>query len=90
MMLVYVSKLDFQANLCEAFAKVKKAALLWKLRFGMGSFTKDSQTISEQDFTQNVGEVSSSIYLAVYWAIAQNVGSWLGNKDKIYICSHLL
>jgi len=66
MMLVYVSKLDFQANLCEAFAKVKKAALLWKLRFGMGSFTKDSQTISEQDFTQNVGEVSSSIYLAVY------------------------
>jgi len=38
---VYVRKLDFQANLCKAFAKDKNAALLWRLGFGMGSFAKD-------------------------------------------------
>ena len=42
-------------------------------------------TISEQDFNQNVREVAYSIYLAVYWPIAQNVGTSLGNKDQIYI-----
>jgi len=38
---VYVRKLDFQENLCEAFAKDKKAALFWRFSFGMGSFAKD-------------------------------------------------
>jgi len=38
---VYVRKLDFQANLCKAFAECKNAALLWRLSFGMGSFAKD-------------------------------------------------
>jgi len=37
---VYVRKLDFQANLCETFAEDKKAAVLWRLTFGMGSFAK--------------------------------------------------
>jgi len=41
-------------------------------------------TISEQNFNQNIGEIAYSIYLAVCWPIAQNVGTWLGNKDKIY------
>ena len=36
-----VRKLDFQANLCEAFAEDKNAALLWSLSFGMGSLSKD-------------------------------------------------
>ena len=38
---VYVRKLDFQENLCEAFAEDKNAALLWRLNFGMGSFAKE-------------------------------------------------
>jgi len=38
---VYFRKLDFQENLCEAFVEDKKAALLWRLSFGMGSFAKD-------------------------------------------------
>jgi len=38
---VYVRKLDFQVNLWEAFVEGKKAALLWRLNFGMGSFAKD-------------------------------------------------
>jgi len=45
---------------------------------------------SEQDFNQNVGEVAYSIYLAVYWPIAQNVGALLGNKDNIHIYPHVL
>jgi len=56
-----------------------------------GEFSKRLfSTISEQDFNQNVGEVGYSIYLAAYWPSAQNVGSWLGNKDKIYIYRHIL
>jgi len=39
---------------------------LWGLNFGMGSFAKDCSTITKQDFTQNVGEVTYSIYLDVY------------------------
>jgi len=46
--------------------------------------------ISEQDFNQKVGEVACSIYLAVYWPIAEKVGTWLGNKDEIYIYPHFL
>ena len=46
--------------------------------------------LSEQDFNQNVGEVACSIFVPVCWTIAQNVGTWLGNKDKIYINSHSL
>ena len=41
MMLVYTRESDFQANLCEAFAEDKNAALLWRLSFGMGSFAKE-------------------------------------------------
>jgi len=37
-----------------------------------------------------VGEVAYSIHLAVYWPIAQNLGTWLGNKDRIYIYPHFL
>ena len=49
----------------------------------MSSFAKDClQLISEQGFNQNVGEVAYIIHLAVYWPIAQNVGTWLGSKDK--------
>ena len=57
----------------------------------MGNLAKDCfQLISEQDFNQNLGEVAYSVYLAVYWPIAQNVGIWLRNKDKIYIYPHFL
>ena len=57
----------------------------------MSSFAKDClQLISEQGFNQNVGEVAYSIYLVVYWPIAQNVGSGLGNKDKMYIYPNFL
>jgi len=38
---VYVRTLDFQANICEAFAEDKNAALLWRLSFAVGSFAKD-------------------------------------------------
>jgi len=42
----------------------------------MGEFSKRLfSTISEQDFNQNVGEVACSNYLAVYYPIAQNVGT---------------
>ena len=59
--------------------------------FWDGQFCKTrSSTISEQDFNQNVGEVAYSIYLAVYRPLAENIGTWLGNKDKIYIYPHLL
>jgi len=37
---VYVRKLDFQSNLCEAFAEEKKSAIMETL-FGMASFAKD-------------------------------------------------
>ena len=41
MMLVHImSELDFQTNLCEAFCLRQKAALLWKLSFGMRSVEK--------------------------------------------------
>ena len=57
----------------------------------MSSFAKDClQLISDQGFNQNVGEVAYSIHLALYWPISQNVGTWLGNKDKIYIYPHFL
>jgi len=56
----------------------------------MESLAKDFSTGSEQDFSQNVGEVAYSISLAAYWPVAQNVGTWLGNKDKIYIYSSFL
>ena len=57
----------------------------------MSSFAKDClQLISEQDFNQNLGEVAYSVNLALYWLIAQNVGTWPGNKDKIYIYTHFL
>ena len=50
----------------------------------MSSFAKDClQLITEQGFNQNVGEVAYSIYLAIYWPIAQNVGTLVINKDKI-------
>ena len=53
--------------------------------FWDGQFSKRLfSTISEQDFSQNVGEVTYSIYLAVYWPIAQNIGTFdFGNKDKL-------
>ena len=38
---VYVRKFYFQVNLGEAFAEDKKAAIFWRLSFGMGSFAKD-------------------------------------------------
>jgi len=41
MLMVCVRKLDFWADVCEAFAEDKKAALLWKLSIGMGSFAKN-------------------------------------------------
>ena len=57
----------------------------------MSSFAKDClQLINEQGFNQNVEEVAYSIYLAVYWPIAQNVGTLVRNKDKIYIYPHFL
>jgi len=57
----------------------------------MGSFAKRLfSTISEQDFNQNIEEVAYSIYLAAYWHIAQNVGTWLGIKDEIYIYPYFL
>ena len=57
----------------------------------MSSFAKDClQLINEQGFNQNVGEVAYSIYLTVYWPIAQNVGTLVRNKDKIYIYPHFL
>ena len=42
-------------------------------------------SINEERFTQHVGEVASSIYLAVYWPTAQSVATCLGNKDEIYV-----
>jgi len=50
----------------------------------MGSLARLCSTIREQDFNQNVEEVAYSIFLAVYWPIAQNVGTCLRNKDEIY------
>ena len=46
--------------------------------------------MSEQDFNQNVREVAYNIYLAVYWPITQNVGTWLRNKDQTYIYPNFL
>jgi len=45
--------------------------------------------MSEQDFNQNVVEVAYSIYLAAYWPIAQNVGTWLGGWN-IHLSSLLV
>ena len=56
----------------------------------MESLAKDFSTGSEQDFSQNVGEVAYSISLAAYWPVAQNLGTWLGNKDEIYIHPNFL
>jgi len=56
----------------------------------MGSLAKQLSTFSEQDFNQNLGEAAYSIYLAVYWPTAQNVGTWLGNKGTIYIYPNFL
>jgi len=36
-----VRKLDFQGESLQSFCRRKKAALLWRLGFRMGSFTKD-------------------------------------------------
>jgi len=59
--------------------------------FGDGKFSKRLfSNISEQDFNQNVGEVAYMIYLAAYWPVAQNLGTWLGNKDEIYIHPNFL
>ena len=56
-----------------------------------GEFSKRLfSTISEQDLTQNVGEVAYSIYLAVCWPTAQNVRTWVRNKDKIYTYPYFL
>jgi len=41
----------------------------------MGNLAKDFSTKREQDFNQNVEGVAYSIFLAVYWPIAQNVGT---------------
>ena len=60
-------------------------------QFWVGEFRKRLfSTISEKDFSQDVGEVAYSIYLAVYWPIAQNVEIWPENKDKIYIYPNFL
>jgi len=57
----------------------------------MGEFSKRLfSTGSEQDFNQNVREVAYSIYLAVYCLVAENVGTSLGNKDKMYIYPNFL
>jgi len=69
-----VGKLDFQANLCEAFAEDKKQHDCGELVLGWRVQQRLFSTISEQNFNQNIGEVAYSIYLAVYWPIAQNVG----------------
>ena len=69
----------------------KKSSTIVETYFGDGEFRKRLfSTMSEQDFNQNVGEVTYSIYLAAYWPIAQNVGTWLGIKDEIYIYPHFL
>ena len=54
-------ELDFQANLCEAFAEDKKQHYSWDVELITRLFS-----ISEQDFNQNVAEVACSIYVAVY------------------------
>jgi len=65
--LVYnIRKLDFLANLCEAFAEDKRQRYCGDLVLGGEFSTRLFSTISEQDFNQNVGEVAYSIYLAVY------------------------
>ena len=46
--------------------------------------------MSEQNFNQNVGEVAYTIYQTVDWPVVQNVGTWLGIKDKIYIYLNFL
>ena len=67
----------------QSFWQRHKAALLWRLSLGMGSFAKRLfSTITEQDFNQNVVEVAYSICLAAYRPIARNVGTWLGIKDE--------
>jgi len=55
-------ELDFQANLCEAFAEDKKQHYSWDVEL----ITRLFSIISEQDFNQNVAEVAYSIYVAVY------------------------
>jgi len=60
-----VRKFNFQANLCEYFAKTKRSIIVET--FWDGEFCKRLfSTISEQHFNQNVEEVAYSIYLAVY------------------------
>ena len=67
------------------FAKDKKQHYCGDLVLGWEFSKRLFSTISDQDFNQNVGEVAYSICSVAYWPIAQNVGIWLGNKDKIYI-----
>jgi len=83
-------ELDFQAYICEAFAEDKKQHYCEDLVWDVELIKKLFSTISEQDFNQNVGEVAYSIYVSEYWSIAQNEGTWLGNKDKIYIYPNFL
>ena len=77
-----IRKLDFQANICETFAAGQMQHYYGELVLGRGVFTRLFSTIREKDFNQNVGEVAYSIFLAVYWPIAQNVGTWLGKRIK--------
>jgi len=85
MMLVYILESSiFRQISAKLFAEDKKRHYCGDLVLGWGVYQRLFSTISEQDFNQN-DEVAYSIYITVYWPIAQKVGTWLGNKVKIYI-----
>jgi len=73
---------------CQISAKLllkTESSTIVETKFGMEFSKRLFSTFSEHDFNQNVREVAYSIYIPVYWPIAQNVGTWLGNKAEIYI-----
>jgi len=75
-------KITFSGEALPSFCRRQTAALLWWLNFRMGSFAKDCL----QPLVNRISIETLEKYWPCYICpIAQNLVTWLGIKDSLYI-----